>query len=366
MANPGRDYYEQLGVGREASADEIKAAYRRLAMQFHPDRNPNDPTAEQKFKEISEAYHVLGDADRRTQYDRYGRMQPGQMPDFIDVSEMFDSVLGDLLSSFTPFGRSRRNVGQDKRIEVSLSLVEAARGVEKTLEYERAAPCDHCSGRGGEPGSASDPCGGCGGSGEVRYQQGLFRLSRACAKCEGRGVIPRTPCTACNGVGLAKKNEKLVLSFPAGVEDGTVRHVRSYGDASRMTGASGDLEIIVKIAAHPLFSREGADLLCVVPVSFPQAALGGMIDVPTLDGRVKMRLPPGTQPGHQLRMRGKGLPRFGGYAAGDQLVTIQVEVPSEVSDEQRALIERLAVTMKEDLQPQQKTFLEKLKDLFGS
>jgi molecular chaperone DnaJ len=362
---PTRDYYEVLGVTRESSADELKQAYRRLAMQHHPDRNPGDPEAEKRFKEVSEAYHVLGDPERKAQYDRFGRMQPGQMPDFIDVSEMFDSVLGDLLSNFAPFGRSRRAVGKDLRVDVELSLVEAAKGVEKTVEFERSTACDQCGGRGSEPGSASDPCPACSGKGEVRYQQGIFRLSRACARCEGRGVIPRTPCAKCSGAGLVKKSERLVVTFPAGVEDGTVRPVRGYGDASRMTGAAGDLELLVKILPHPLFTREGSDLLCTVPVSFPQAALGGMIDVPTLDGRVKMRLPSGVQPGHQLKLRSKGMPRFGGYGAGDQIVTIQVEVPTELTDAQRAIVQRLAESMNEEVHPQRKTFLEKLKDLFG-
>jgi molecular chaperone DnaJ len=359
-----RDFYEVLGVSREATADELKQAYRKLAMQHHPDRNPGDPAAEQRFKEVSEAYHVLGDPERRSQYDRFGRMQPGQMPDFVDVSEMFDSVLGDLLSNFAPFGRSRRSVGKDLRVDVELSLAEVARGVEKTVEFDRQAACGDCGGRGAAAGSATDPCPACAGRGEVKYQQGIFRLSRGCARCEGRGVIPRTPCGRCGGVGLERKREKLVVTFPAGVEDQTVRTVRGYGDASRMTGAAGDLELLVKVLPHPLFTREDSDLLCTVPVSFPQAALGGMIEVPTLDGRARMRLPPGVQPGHQLRLRGKGMPRFGGYGAGDQIVTIQVEVPTQLTEAQRALVERLAESMNEEVHPQRQTFLEKLKSLF--
>lgn len=361
---PTKDYYEVLGVARDAGADELKQAYRKLAMQNHPDRNPNDADAERRFKEISEAYHVLGDTERRAQYDRFGHVQPGSMPDFIDVSEMFDSVLGDLLSNFGGFGRSKRTVGKEKRVEVSISLVEAAKGVEKTVEFERQAPCDACGGRGSAAGSAADPCAACQGKGEVRYQQGIFRLARACAKCEGRGTIPRTPCARCAGVGLTKKSERLVVTFPPGVEDGTVRSVRGYGDASRMTGASGDLELLVKIAPHSLFTRDGADLHCVVPVSYPQAALGAMIEIPTLDGRVKMRLPPGSQPNDQLRLRSKGMPRFGGYGAGDQIVTIQVEVPTELTEAQRLLVQKLAESMNEEVHPQRKTFLEKLKDLF--
>lgn len=360
-----RDYYDVLGVDRGAAPDDIKQAYRKLAMRFHPDRNPGDPTAESKFKEVSEAYHVLGDADRRAHYDRFGSMPSGTAaPDFVDMTEMFESVLGDLLTGLGAFGRSRRGVGRDLTLAVDVTLLEAARGAEKTVEFSRAGPCDRCSGRGAEPGTGVDTCQACQGRGEVRYQQGIFRLARPCNRCEGRGTIPRSPCTKCGGQGVVKRVERLTVTIPPGVEDGATRTVRGYGEAARGTGASGDLELHIKVQAHPLFTREGADLLCTVPVSFPQAALGGMIEVPTLDGKVKMRLPPGTQPGHQLRLRGKGMPRYGGYGSGDQIVTIQLEVPAQLSEEQRALVERLASSMNEEVHPQRRTFLEKLKHLF--
>lgn len=364
-----RDYYERLGVERTASDEEIKQAYRKLAMRFHPDRNPGDPTAEARFKEVSEAYHVLSDADRRAHYDRFGKVTSaggagGGAPDIVDMTAMFEQVLGDLLGTFKPFAGPKK-VGRDVTLEVSLTLIEAARGVEKTVEFAREASCTRCSGRGGEPGTPSDACPACAGKGVVRFQQGPLRFNRTCGRCDGRGSVPRSPCTQCRGTGSVKKAEKLAVSFPAGIEEGATRTVRNYGDVSRATGAAGDLEITVRIAPHPLFTRDGADLLCTVPVSFAQAALGSQIEVPTLEGRVKMKLPPGTQPGHQLRLRGKGMPRAGGAGAGDQLVTVQLEVPTTLNDEQRALVELLGHSMHDSLSPQRKTFLEKLRDLFG-
>jgi molecular chaperone DnaJ len=366
MAIPAsRDLYEVLGVDRGSSPDEVKQAYRKLAMRFHPDRNPGDPSAEAKFKEVSEAYYVLGDPDRRAHYDRFGRLPVGTgVPDFVDMTEMLETVLGDLLSNLGSFGRSRKGVGRDIPLDVEISLVEAAKGTEKIIEFQRSAPCDRCSGRGAEPGTPVDPCPACQGRGEVRYQQGIFRLTRACNRCEGRGTIPRSVCTRCSGHGVMPRTERLTVTLPAGVEEGATRTVRGYGEAARGTGTSGDLELHVRILEHPLFKRDGADLLCTVPVSFPQAALGAMIEVPTLEGKVKMRLPQGTQPGHLLRLRGKGMPRLGGFAAGDQIITIQLEVPDHLSGEQRELVERLATTMNEEVHPQRRTFLEKLRRLF--
>lgn len=359
-----RDYYEVLGVRRDATAEEIKQAYRKLAMRYHPDRNPGDASAEAKFKEINEAYQVLSDPERRAHYDRFGRMPDGFGTDFVDVSEMFESVFNDLLSGFAGFGRGRRGVGRDIQLEVEITLLEAAKGVEKTVEYTRNALCDRCTGRGAEPGTIVDPCPACGGRGEVRFQQGIFGISRSCGRCEGRGSVPRTACQACRGQGVVRKLERLTVTIPAGVEDGATRTVRGHGDVARGTGVAGDLQLHIRIAEHPLFTRSGADLHCTVPVSFPQAALGAVIEVPTLDGKVRMRLPPGTQPGHQLRLRGKGMPRYGGHGAGDQIVTIQLEVPERLTPEQRELIERLAASMGEEVHPQRRTFLEKLKSLF--
>jgi molecular chaperone DnaJ len=358
-----REYYEILGVARGATPEEIKQAYRKLAMRFHPDRNPGDPTAESRFKEVSEAYHVLGDPARRSHYDRFGRVAQGAGMEFVDMTDMFESVLGDFLAGFGGFGKSKRN-GKDLALGVEISLSEAAKGVEKTVEFERDAPCEACSGRGAQAGTPVDACPACGGRGEVRYQQSIFRLARPCGRCEGQGMLPRVPCGGCAGRGVVKKRERLAVTIPAGVEDGATRTVRGYGDAARGSGRVGDLELNIRIAEHPLFVRDGHDLRCTIPVSFPQAVLGGMLDVPTLEGKVRMRLPPGTQPGQELRLRGKGLPRFGGYGAGDQIVSIQLEVPTDLTVEQKEIIERLATTMNEEVHPQRRTFLEKLKSLF--
>lgn len=368
-APPNRDYYEVLGVPRDADPDAIKKAFRALAMKYHPDKNPGDATAEAKFKEIGEAYGVLGDADRRAQYDRFGRVTSGPggvgggpgPSDVVDLSAMFETVLGDMLGSLGGMS-AKRGVGRDIAMEVEVSLVEAAKGVERMVEYERAAPCDACSGRGAEPGTPMESCAACGGRGEVRFQQGFFRMARACERCAGRGSVPKTPCVACKGQGVQRKNEKLAVTIPAGVEDGATRVVRGYGDVGR--GGTGDLTLHIRVAAHPLFTRVGNDLHCTVPVSFPQAALGAKIDVPTLEGRDTLRLPPGTQHGAQLRMKGKGMPRFGGYGAGDQLVTVHVEVPTSLSDEQKALVEKLHGAMNDDAHPAQKGFLDKLRELF--
>jgi molecular chaperone DnaJ len=366
MATPrARDYYEVLGIDRGATPDEIKQAYRKLAMKYHPDRNPGDHGAEAHFKEVSEAYHVLSDPNRRAHYDRFGRMPSGaNVPDFADMTEMFEAVIGDFLANIGGFGRRGKPGGRDVTLAVEVSLLEAAKGIEKTVEFDRSAPCDACQGRGATPGTPVDPCPACNGRGEVRYQQGIFRLARPCGKCDGRGTIARTPCGACGGDGVVRKHERLTVTIPAGVEDNATRTVKGYGDAARGVGATGDLELQIRIAEHPLFTRDAYDLRCTVPVSFPQAALGGMIEVPTLEGKVRMRLPPGTQPGQELKLRGKGMPRFGGYGSGDQIVTIQLEVPSELTAEQRELVERLASSMNEAVHPQRRTFLEKLKSLF--
>ncbi|MBL8600597.1 MAG: molecular chaperone DnaJ [Myxococcales bacterium] len=370
MAGSSEDYYDLLGVSREANPDEIKSAYRKQALKFHPDRNPGNAEAEAKFKEVTEAYHVLSDADRRAHYDRFGRAPQasgggyaGGAPDFsnFDPQEILQEVLGDL---FGNLGGRRRISGRDVSAELVISLEEAARGCEKTLEFERSAACETCHGRGAEPGTALTACSACQGRGQVVFQQGFFRLSRPCQKCAGRGSVPEKPCGTCAGTGVMRKTEKLAVSLPAGIEDGATRTVQGYGEAPSNGAATGDLEITVKIAEHPIFRRDGAELRCTIPVSFPQAALGGMLEVPTLDGKVKMRLPPGVQPGQELRLRGKGMPRYGGMGRGDQIVGIALEVPTQLSDAQRELIEQLAKSLGEDTHPQQKTFLEKLKGLF--
>lgn len=368
MSTGSRDYYEILGAERGASPEELKAAYRKMALKFHPDRNPGDHTAEGKFKEVNEAYSVLSDPERRAHYDRFGSVPGGVggAPD-VNVEEVFNEIFGGILGNlggFVGFGGNRRQGGRDISVDLTITLEEAARGCEKVVEFDRPAPCEACSGRGAEPGTSIDSCPACGGRGVVAFQQGFLPIRRPCNRCRGRGSIPRSPCAKCSGSGVATRKESLKVSLSPGVEAGTTRTISGLGEAPSNGAPSGDLQITVKIAEHPLFRREEADLHCTIPISFPQAALGAQIDVPTLDGKVKMRIPPGTQPGHALRLRAKGMPRFGGYGRGDQIVTIQLEVPTELTDAQRALVEQLAATMNEESHPQRRTFLEKLKGLF--
>lgn len=367
MSAAKRDYYEVLGVARDADAGELKRAYRRLAMQYHPDRNPDDPAAEDCFKDATEAYTVLSDADKRRRYDRMGHAAfggPGQgfeANDFASVAEMLEGLFGEVF-----FGRQRRpkrRVGRDLKYDLTVDFAEAALGVEKTIEVKRPTPCKTCAGSGAAPGTQPSTCEVCGGRGEVRLQRGFFSASRPCAACRGRGHKIDVPCRACDGSGAVTENASLVVKIPPGVDDGAVRTVRGGGEVT--FDGSGDLHVTIHVSPHPLFTRNGADILCTVPVSFPQATLGATFDVPTLEGRVSMKLPPGTQSGKIFRLRGKGIPVFGGAGKGDQLVTIVVEVPSRVTRKQRKLITELAEELGIDTHPQQAGFLDKLRSLFG-
>lgn len=361
----GNDYYDLLGVSRNASADELKQAYRKAALKYHPDRNPGDAEAEATFKKVNEAYSVLSDPDKRAHYDRFGDApsSSGGGPDFtnFNVEELFGDMLGGI---FGGFGKRGPQQGRDIQVELSISLEEAARGCEKPIEFERPAPCEPCGGRGAEPGSSVDTCPACGGRGQVRFQQAIFVVQRPCNRCGGKGAIPRKPCTNCSGSGVAKRTEKFTVTLPPGVEDGATRTKQGFGEAPGPGVTPGDLVIVVRIAEHSLFHREGHDLHCTVPISFPQAALGAKVDVPTLDGKVAMRIPAGTQSGQELRLRNKGMPKFGGYGRGDQIVTVQVEVPTSLTDDQKKLVEQLAESFGGDVHPQQRTFLDKLKGLF--
>jgi molecular chaperone DnaJ len=358
-----RDYYEILGVSRTATPDELRKAFRKLALECHPDRNPGDADAERRFKELSEAYSILADEEKRKRYDRMGHSAfqasrgDAQQVDFGSISEILEGLIGDI------FGGSRRvRAGGDIEVDLEISFEEAALGAEKTIEIARRQACTDCGGSGAESGSRVNRCAACNGRGEVRYQRGFFSVSRPCATCGGSGKKVEKPCPACAGDGSVPKTEEMSVKVPAGVEDGSIRTVKGAGERGK--GGAGDLHVRVKVKAHPLFTREGADVRVSVPVSFPQAVLGAQIDVPTLEGKVKMRIPSGTQSGKIFRLRGKGIPVLGGYGKGDQLVKIVVEVPEKISKRQRQLIAELASEMGEEVHPQQKSFLEKLKGLF--
>lgn len=359
-----RDYYETLGVGRSATEIELKAAYRRLVMKYHPDHNPNNASAEESFKEVTEAYAVLSDAEKRQRYDHIGHAafhgpNGTGAADFGGITDILEGFFDEV------FGRkaSADRLPKDLRYNLEISFEEAALGTEKAIEYERQELCPHCEGKRAEPSINAPECPACRGRAEVRYQRGFFVATRACSACDGSGVRTEARCKVCHGQGTRATKQHLKVKIPAGVENGSVRSVRGAGEQT--PHGSGDLHVHVAVKEHPLFVRNGADILCEVPVSFPQAALGSQIEVPTLEGKVTMKLPSGTQSGKQFRLRGKGLPIFGGYGKGDQLVTVVVEVPLRLSDRQRSLMEGLSAAMDEEgHHPQRQGFLDKLKHLF--
>jgi molecular chaperone DnaJ len=369
-----RDHYEVLGVDRDASADEIKAAFRKLAILHHPDRNPDDPQAALRFKEINGSYQVLSDPQRRAMYDRFGHGAESAGSPFatggpfaggvVDIGEFnFDGILGDLLGVF---GVGRGDKGDIKR-ELEVSFEEAAFGCEKEARYERVVACGECRATGSAPGSVPETCSACMGRGRVRYQQGILPIAveRPCSRCKGSGRIVRDPCVACKGSALVVATNALTVTVPPGVEPGATRLVTGAGSRPRADRPPGDLEITIKIRPHPFFHREGDDVLCQVPVTFAQAALGAEVAVPTLDGKGKLRVPAGTQPGDILRIKGKGVPHRVGMGRGDQRVEVGVEVPTQLTARQKSLLEELARELGEEVQPLQKTFMEKLRDLFG-
>lgn len=361
-----RDYYDVLGVSRSAGPDEIKKAFRRVALSSHPDRHPGDAEAERRFKEATEAYSVLSDPEKRRRYDRMGHAafqnaagsNPYERVDFSSFSEILEGLFGGVFRG----GMRRARVGGDIEVDLPIRFEEAALGAEKTIEVQRRQSCDECDGSGAAPGTTVGDCSACQGRGEVRYQRGFFSVARPCATCGGSGKRIEKPCPACAGDGVVPKTEEMTVKVPAGVEDGAIRTVKGGGERGR--GGSGDLHVRIQVQPHPLFTRDGADVRVTVPISFPQAVLGAQIDVPTLDGKVKMRVPSGTQSGKTFRLRGKGMPVLGGYGKGDELVKVVVEVPEKISKRQKKLIGELAAEMGEDVHPQQKSFLDKLKSLF--
>ncbi len=362
-----RDYYEVLGVARGASPEELKREYRKLALQHHPDRNPDDPAAEEKFKEASEAYAVLSDEAKRRQYDQFGHQATGGaggfQGDFQNVGDIFNDLFGDLFGGMGGRRAGRGQRGADLRYTHTLDLEDVVTGEEATIEIPRMLRCEKCSGSGAKPGTQPDRCGRCGGTGQAVFQQGLFRISRPCEACRGEGSVVRNPCTGCRGTGRTEGNKTLKVRVPAGVEDGMRLRVAGEGEAGLAGGSAGDLYVVMAVNPHPLFTREGPDLLVEVPVLFTQAALGAEIDVPTLEGRVKLKIPEGTQSGKTFRLRSKGLPSVNSAARGDLHVRIFVEVPSRMSAKQRELLEQFAAESGADGAPVTKGFLDKLRNI---
>lgn len=363
------DPYDVLGVRRDASQDEIKTAFRKLAAVHHPDRNPGDEGAHDRFKRINAAYQILSDPQKRATYDRFGAAAadggfPGGGMGFgggVDVSSIED-LLGTLFGAFG-FQKGQRG---DLRKEMTLTFQEAAFGCSRKITYDRAISCATCHGSGARPGTRPETCSACSGRGRVRFTQGLlgFVAERPCANCNGRGHVVSDPCETCRGVGIVAAENTLDVSVPPGIEDGATTLVNGAGNVARAGKAAGDLELVFRVEEHPFFKRVRDDIVCAVPISFPIAALGGEVEVPTLEGRAKVRVPGGTQPGAVLRLKGKGIPKRTG-GRGDQRVEVTLEVPDRLTDRQKALLEELARELGEDVMPQRRTFMEKLKDLFG-
>ena len=347
-----RDYYDVLGVSRTASADEIKKSYRRLAMKFHPDRNRDDEDAATKFREAKEAYDVLRDADKRAAYDRFGhdavnRGAGGGMGGF--GPEGFGDIFGDVFGDIFGAGRQRGSQvfrGADLGYELSLDLERAVRGDTATIEVPTQVSCDTCGGSGAKKGSEPATCSTCGGAGQVRMQQGFFSIQQTCPACKGAGTQITDPCGECHGRGRVRRTRTLSVKVPAGVDDGDRIRLAGEGEAGRNGGPAGDLYVEIRVRPHKLFTRDGADLACEVPVSFATAALGGEIELPTLDGHVTLKVPAGTQSGKVFRLRGKGVTTVRDPRVGDLFAKVAVETPVHLTDEQKELLERFDETLK--------------------
>jgi molecular chaperone DnaJ len=366
MATSKRDYYDVLGVAREADDEDIKRAYRKLAMQFHPDRNVGDPEAEVKFKEAAEAYDVLRDPEKRERYNRYGHagLEGMGLHDFNSrqsVFDLFGDIFGDL---FGGGGRHGPQPGRDLLMDIELELHEAARGVRKTIHVPREEICNECSGGGARKGSKPATCRRCNGQGVVIQSQGFFRMQQTCRGCGGRGLIITDPCPACHGHGRVKATRTIEIQVPRGVDTGMRIPIRGEGEAGQPGAPRGDLYCRINVRAHAVFGRDGNNLVCQVPITISQAALGGPIDVPTLDGVVQHNLKGGVQTGEVLRLPGKGMPDVRGRGQGDLLFQVIVETPRQLTRRQEELFRELAEIDHKQVSPQRKSFFEKLKGLF--
>ncbi len=369
-----RDYYDVLGVDKGAENNDIKRAYRKLAMKFHPDRNPDDEKAAESFREVTEAYEVLSDADKRARYDQYGHAGvDDQMGGFgsggfqgshayQDFGDLFGSMFGD---AFGGGGAAQaNNQGSDLRYNLSITLEEAAVGKEVELEIPKHESCGTCSGSGARPGTNPVPCSTCGGHGQVQMQQGFFAVRRPCPSCNGAGKKIESPCVTCGGTGRKKVKKSLKVKIPAGVYDGAQVRVSGEGEAGTNGGASGDLFIVVRIKEHSIFERDGADLHCEMPITFPQATLGSEVDAPTLDGKVKIKIPAGTESGRVFRLRGHGVKDVRVRQQGDLYVRVQIAVPKKLTDKQKELLKAFAEETGDEVYPERSSFLGKVKDLW--
>jgi len=374
------DYYELLGVERTVTVEELKKAYRKKAVQFHPDKNPGNKQAEEMFKKVSEAYEILQDADKRAAYDRYGHAAfagPGARGPaaggFHDPFDIFREVFnqggggGGIFEEMFGGGARSREGGQDGsdlRYDLEITLEEAARGMEREISFRKLAACERCEGSGAEPGSKRVTCPTCRGAGQVRRSGGIIVFTQTCPTCGGSGRKIEKPCTVCHGEGRLPKTTKLTVRIPPGVDTGSRLRSAGNGEAGASGGSAGDLYIVVSVKEHELFERQGDDLFCEIPIKFTLATLGGAIEVPTLSGKASLKLPPGTQSGTTFRLRDKGMPRLRGGGHGDQLVRVHVEVPTSLTAEQRKLLEDFGRVSGDAAEPTSRSFFEKAKKFF--
>jgi molecular chaperone DnaJ len=370
-----RDYYEVLGIARSANEQEIKSAYRKLAMQHHPDRNPGDPHAEEKFKECTEAYSVLIDGEKRQRYNQFGHagvnggggfsgFDPSAFGDFSDI---FGDIFGDLFGVNMGGGARRGRVqrGGDARADLTLTFEEAAFGKKAQVKVRRYETCDTCRGSGSAGGKGPSVCPTCHGHGQVRFQQSIFSIARTCPTCQGAGRVISDPCTKCKGESRVMREHTVDVTVPPGVEDGTRIRYQEQGDSGPMGAPAGDLYVVLSVKQHPFFEREGKNLYCSVPISFSQAALGDEIVIPTLEGEHKLKVPEGTQSGTTFRLRGKGLPGLQTSGKGDLYVRVRVQTPGKLTKRQRELLEELKGASTVDNKPEPGSLFDKVKEIFG-
>lgn len=375
-----RDFYEVLGVARDATEQQIKSAYRKLALQHHPDRNPGDEAAEEKFKEAAEAYAILADADKRSRYDRFGHAAvSGQAA--VDPTIFADFDFGDIIGNLFGFGdlfgggrrRGGPQRGADLRYDLEISFEESAKGVEAPIQIQRLETCETCHGSGAAAGSGPTACPQCRGQGQVAFQRGFLTVAQTCGRCRGTGRVITKPCTTCKGEGRVPKDHKLTAKIPAGIATGQRLLVRNEGEAGSAGGPPGDLHVFIQVNEHPVFRREGNDLTCEIPLNFTTLALGGSIEVPTLDGTHTFKVPEGTQSGTTFRLRGKGMPDVSGRGRGDLYFALQAVTPAKLTREQRSALEQLADLLPKDkfeprprdAESDERNLFDRVKDIFG-